>query len=233
VVGDPRVPARARLKPDGESHSIDRDVEDVGAVIAATGACDVFGVSSGGAIALKAALVLPSIRRVAVYEPALVDDPSSFAERVARYDRELAEDRVAAALVTAMRMTEVGPRVFGLIPGPILIRLTASMLAKEERSAAPDAVTMRALAPTLHNDFAAVLDASGRLDDFRDIRGEVLLLGGSKSPAYLRRALDRLGGIVPDARRLEFAGLGHGGSGNAAWGGRPRVVAAELRRFFA
>jgi hypothetical protein len=115
--------------------------------------------------------------------------------RVARYDREIAEGRVADALVTAMKITAMGPRLFGLVPHPILARLTASMLAKEDRSSPPDRVTMRALAPTLHHDFAAVLDASRRIEQLRGIRAGILLLGGSRSPAYLRRALDR-GGVA-------------------------------------
>lgn len=50
--------------------------------------------------------------------------------------------------------------------------------------------------------------------------------------AYLRRALERVARTLPSAGRVELAGLGHGGSGNAVWSGRPTVVAGELLRFF-
>ncbi len=60
---------------------------------------------------------------------------------------------------------------------------------------------------------------------------KVLLLGGSKSPAYLRVAVDALEKVLPRGDRHEFAGLDHGASGNADRRGKPAVVAAELRTF--
>jgi hypothetical protein len=60
----------------------------------------------------------------------------------------------------------------------------------------------------------------------------VLLLGGTRSPAYLRTALDALERVIPHAERHDFAGLDHSASGNADRRGKPALVAAELRRFF-
>jgi hypothetical protein len=57
----------------------------------------------------------------------------------------------------------------------------------------------------------------------------VLLLGGSKSPKYLKSALDALGAVVPHARRVELRGVDHLAADNV---GKPQLVAAELRRFF-
>jgi hypothetical protein len=71
------------------------------------------------------------------------------------------------------------------------------------------------------------------VDNFRAVPAEVLLLGGSKSPAYMRTALAALEKVLPKARRIEFAGLGHGASGNRDQWGKPDVVAAALREFFA
>jgi hypothetical protein len=89
------------------------------------------------------------------------------------------------------------------------------------------------LAPTLHYDFQLVIEMAEKLESFKDIRAEVLLLGGSKSPAYFKVALDALEKILPLVIRIEFPGLGHGGSGNTNRGGKPQRVAQELRRFFA
>jgi hypothetical protein len=92
---------------------------------------------------------------------------------------------------------------------------------------------MRTLAPTLHYDFQVVAEMSEKLDRFRAIRVEVLLLGGSKSPAYLKTALDALEKVLPNVKqRIEFPGLNHSGSGNREFGGRPERVAQELRQFF-
>jgi hypothetical protein len=63
-----------------------------------------------------------------------------------------------------------------------------------------------------------------------------MLLGGSKSPAYLKQALDALEQAIPQVRRVEFPGLDHGGSsdlGPTNRSGDPQRVAQELLRFFA
>jgi len=75
-----------------------------------------------------------------------------------------------------------------------------------------------------------------RRDELEEVVGEVLLLGGSQSPRYLKDALTMLEGRIPGARRHEFPGLGHGG----AWDADPRsnptgdpaTVAATLTEWF-
>jgi hypothetical protein len=42
------------------------------------------------------------------------------------------------------------------------------------------------------------------LDNFKVMRADVLLMGGSKSPKYLRLALDALAHLLPHAKRIEF-----------------------------
>ena len=61
------------------------------------------------------------------------------------------------------------------------------------------------------------------------MKADVLLLGGSKSAPYLRHALDALGGVLPNAQRIELPGVGHLAADN---GGKPEIVATELRAFF-
>jgi hypothetical protein len=64
----------------------------------------------------------------------------------------------------------------------------------------------------------------------------VLLLGGSKSPAFLKASLSELEKILPNAQRLELVGLGHASSWNYDKrrnpNGHPSRVAEELRKFF-
>ncbi len=156
--------------PYGKDYSIQKDVEDMDALLTKTGAHYVFGVSSGGLIWLQAALTLPAIHKAALYEPMLLINGSVPTTFVTRYDKEMAQGK-------------------------------------------------------------------GALESFRAIRAEVLLLGGSTSPAFLKVALDALEKVFPHAKRIEFPGLGHGGSGNTNSntnrGGQPERVAQELRRFFA
>jgi pimeloyl-ACP methyl ester carboxylesterase len=54
--------------PPGDHYGLGAECEDVAALAQVTGARSLFGLSLGAIIALQAALVLPMIRRVAVYE---------------------------------------------------------------------------------------------------------------------------------------------------------------------
>jgi len=218
--------------PYGADDGLAEEVQDVQALIASTGARHLFGVSSGGVICLQSALNIPGIDKVAVFEPAMVVDNSISTGPFARFDREMAEGRVSAALVTGMLAAQMGPSVFRYVPRAILERLTTMAMAAEDRKATAGDVTMRMLAPNLHYDFRIVAETEGRLGDFAAVAVPVLLLGGSKSPAYLRTALDNLEKVLPRAERREFAGLDHGASGNADRRGKPALVAAELRAFF-
>jgi hypothetical protein len=69
----------------------------------------------------------------------------------------------------------------------------------------------------------------GTLESFEAVPADVLLLGASKSPAFLRNTLDALEDVIPHVHRIELQGLSHGA---ALDGGKPDAVAHELRRFF-
>jgi len=218
--------------PYRKDHSIETDVQDMAALLAKTDTHDVMGVSSGAIIWLQAALTLPAIRRAVIFEPPLPINGSLPTDFVQRYEREIAQDEVAAALVSAMKGTQMGPPIFNIIPRGLLERLTTAMMASEEKKAGSDDVTMRMLAPTLHYDFQLATEMEGALERFKAIRAEVLLLGGSKSPAYLKAGLDALENVLPHVTRVELPGLGHGATGNTDRGGRPERAAAVLRQFF-
>jgi pimeloyl-ACP methyl ester carboxylesterase len=217
---------------------VQTDIDDMDALLTATGAHFVFGVSSGAIVWLHAARVLPAIQRAAIFEPPLVIDRVTSLPLMARFDAEIARGDVPAALITGMKATRHGPPLFDLIPRWVLERMTRAMLAAEERTVAPGDVTVRMLAPTLHHDFELVLESQDAIERFGDIRAAVLLLGGSKSPAFLNASLDALERVLPGAERIELAGVGHSASGNAddpmtGKGAQPERVAQELRKLFA
>lgn len=219
--------------PYGDAYSMQKEVDDVAALITQVGANAVFGVSAGGLICLQAALALPAIHKVALYEPALIANGSASTAWVARYDREMAQGKLSAALVTGMKGAQMGPPILNALPNWLLESLTNSAMKSEDKKAKDGDVTMRMLAPTLHYDFQLVIEMSDTQERFRSMRAETLLLGGGKSPAYLRSALDTLEQVLPQTRRVDFPGLDHGGSGNTDRGGKPALVAQELRRFLA
>jgi len=234
---------RGASGPFGAGFGVQQEVEDVDAVLTKTGAHDVFGLSAGAIVMLEAALALPAIHKAVIFEPPLAVDgvvPRDWPERwMPRLDREIAQGNMAAALVTGMLAAQIGPPIVNLMPRWLLERLTKMMIASEDQLAKPGDVTFGALARTLHYDVQLILDTKGALERYRRIPAEVLLLGGSKSrPPWLRHVLDSLEKVLPRVRRVEFAGLGHGASGNTddprnGSGARPRLVAEEMRRFFA
>lgn len=219
--------------PSGPDYGMRKEVEDVDALLAATGAHTVMGVSAGALIALRAALELPAIRKAAIFEPPLSINGSVDMRWLPELDRELAQGKLDAALVTGMLGAQMGPAFMRKLPRGLLELMTRQMMASEQKKAKPGDVTMRALAPTLRSDFQLVGELADTLDDYRAIPGDVLLLGGSKSPAYLQQAVNALAQTLPGARRVVFAGLDHSATGPREMGGKPELVAQTLRDFFA
>ncbi|WP_027942557.1 alpha/beta fold hydrolase [Amycolatopsis taiwanensis] len=224
---------RGSSGPFGANYGAQREVEDIAALLAKTGARQVFGVSSGALITLRSALTLPTIERAAIFEPPLIVNGSITTDFLSRYDREIAEGRTAAALITGMKGAQLGPRFLNAVPRPLLALMTNALMSSQDKKSDRDTVTMRQLAPTLHYDFHLVREMAESVSGFRDLESDVLLLGGSKSPAYLKTALDALQRTLSRAKRVEFPGLDHSATGNTAERGKPETVAQALRDFFA
>jgi pimeloyl-ACP methyl ester carboxylesterase len=231
VVPDRR--GRGLSGPYRSGDELQQELEDVAALLDATGATNLWGLSSGACIALHAARTMPAIAKVGIFEPPLIPDRAGAAAFLAKFDDEMARGRIGEAMITAMRGAEMGPGWFRALPKALTARLAMMGMAQEAKKPAGPYPTMRELASTLHADFAIVAESSGRLDDYREIRANVLLMGGSKSPAFLKRALADLARVLPAAKRVELAGLDHAASWNRDVRGNPGPVADELRRFFA
>ena len=211
-----------------EGSGLQREVEDLAAVLDQTDAHNVFGLSSGAIIALESALQSPAIRRLAIYEPPLSVGGSNPAAWLPRYDKEMAAGDLPAAMVTVSKGIPVSP-VFSRLPrflGTTLMRLA---LPAEARQTPPGDVALQDLIPTMRGDAQVVMDAASDLNRYRDLAIDVLLLGGSRSPRSLERTLDVLEATLPHARRVQIAHVGHMAADN---GGQPARVAPLLRRFF-
>jgi pimeloyl-ACP methyl ester carboxylesterase len=201
------------------------DVEDLAAVLEVTGARKLFGVSAGAVVALQAALELPDIAQLAAFEPPFNFDGISATWWVPRYERELAQGKLSSALVTVMKETE------GLsVPRFLLVPMISWVRRKADAKAHQiGAQSFSDLIPTMKRDIQVVNDAAGSLERFSALQCEVLLLGGSKSPQYLKAALDGLSAVLPNARRVTIPGVGHRVANND---GKPALVAEQLRTFF-
>ncbi len=221
---------RGRSGPYGDQYGLRSECEDIDALLEKTGSHNVFGLSSGAIISLQAALTLPAIHKVALYEPPLSINHSTPVGWLPRYDRQIAEGKLGSAMVTAITGTQTAPLFFRMVPkailGPALDRAARRGAAV---TASDDDVPLKALVPTMHYDVQLVIESEGSLASFRGVPGQVLLLGGMRSPAYLKKALLGLERVLPHVRRVDFPGVGHLAADNS---GKPDLVAAELRRFF-
>lgn len=216
----------------GNDYNIQKEVEDIDALVTKTGAQYIFGVSMGAVISLQAALTLPTIQKIALFDPPLIINGSLSTDFLARYNEEISQGDIISALVTSMQGSQMGPALFNSMPRWLLAFLTKMMVTSEDKKAKSGDVTMRMLAPTLRYDLQLAIEVDGKQERFKNIQNKVLLLGASNSPAYMKVALDTLEKILPQTERIEFIGLNHGASGNTNRGGQPKRVAQELRRFF-
>jgi len=219
---------RGMSGPIGDVYSVAGDIEDVRALVARTGARNIFGLSSGAIIALESALAIPELHRVAAYEPPYRVGRFDPAHWAPRFERELSQGKLADAMLTVMKGTS-GHRLLNMIPHAVLVPLVKRGLRESERQVVFGEPTFSDLVPTMRYDARLVNETSASLERFRTLSSDTLLVGGGKSAAFLRSALDTLATLIPRSTRVELRGLGHTAACND---GKPAVVAATLREFF-
>ncbi|QHW30505.1 alpha/beta hydrolase [Paenibacillus rhizovicinus] len=212
--------------PCGENYGLQKECEDLEALLVKTGACYVFGLSSGAVIALYGTLHLPAIRKAALYEPPFEAGPvlNTF---IQRYEREIADGKIASALITVLKGLSLSP-LLNAIPRFLLQPLFNLSMLRDGKGKQDD-VPLKALVPTFHYDNVLVQETEGTLASYANVRTKILLMGGGKSPAFLISVLRKLAEVLPRARSIDFPSLDHSGPDD---GGKPAMVAAQLRRFF-
>lgn len=196
---------------DHDVYSLDREVEDVGAVIDAVEADPVlFGHSFGGLRAFEAAR-RRSVSAVIVYEPAvLIGDYREQADLVARMQERLnAGDRRGAM---RLHLREV-------LHGDISDDAFEQWLA--EWPTWPDYTRFVENALRMNR----VIEAY-ELPDTIDIDAPVLLLTGSEGPSHLRDSIRAVENAVPNSQFVEIENLGHNGPVSD-----PKRVSTSVREF--
>ena len=181
---------------DTPPYAIEREIEDLQAVIdAAGGSAFVYGISSGGALALEAANRLSSIKRLALFElPFVTDDsrapiPGDF---VAKIDELAGSGRRAEALRYFFTAGIGLPR--------IMVGLMRLMPAWSK---------LKVLAPTLRYDVRLIGEnGAGRplpADRWANVTVPTLVMAGGKSPRWMQNAMRALADALPSAghRTLE------------------------------
>jgi hypothetical protein len=179
---------------DTAPHAVEREVEDLAAVIgSAAGPAFVYGHSSGARLALTAAAAGLPIARLAVYEPPFrpgIGDPGAAAQR----------ERLRQLLADGDRGGAVTAHLLGSGTPESVVR---------QMWTAPWWPAMEALAPTLPYDQALCGDLSLPEVELAAIGIPTLVLAGSASDAEWRAALREVAATVPDGRYAEVDGQGH------------------------
>lgn len=185
---------------DRPPYAVAREVEDIAALVAAAGgSASVYGISSGGSLALEAAAAGLAIDRLAVYEaPLIVDDsrPPLPADYEHEMRRLVDEDRRSEAVRLFMR------RGVGL-PAPMvaMMRLMPAWSA------------MKGVAHTLPYDTALTADLQlGRpvpADRWSQVAVPTTIICGGKSPAWMQHGMRALAGAVPGASHRTLEGQTH------------------------
>ena len=195
-------------------YAVDREIEDLDAVLqAAGGSAFVFGVSSGAALALEASTRLKGITKVALYEaPFIVDDthpplPASF---IPELKTLVANGRRGDAVKKFMRLVGV----------PAIGVFVMSWLPLWKK--------MKAIAHTLANDLT-ILEPyqQGRAlpaAHFGKAGIPALVMAGGKSPAYMQNGMRALADLLPNAQHQTVPGQTHMV--------KDAVLAPELIAFF-
>lgn len=215
--------------PVGENYGIEKEREDITALVEETDARYSFGLSSGAVIALEAAKNSPDIERVAAYEPPLFTERINPIDWGERFEQEIAQGKLGRAFITLFDEAVGLPRPLRLVPRFLLAPLVGGTLKMYDRLGRTERIPITELLPTQVNDIRMIRSARPTPEGYSDLSAEVLLLGGSKSPQFLRTILDELEAALPHATRIEFDGIGHSGPSNL---GEPERIAQKLRHFF-
>ncbi|MFF7855877.1 alpha/beta fold hydrolase [Streptomyces sp. NPDC007904] len=192
-------------------YAVEREVEDLAALIEeAGGDASLYGVSSGGALALRAAASGLPVRHVAVYETPYAMSEEELGER-ARYT-----ERLTAALAEGRRGDAV----------ELFLRLTGLDEAVIDGARhSPMWTGMETLAPSLAHDDAVMGDGRVPHELLSSIRVPVLSIAGDLSPAWMREAARAIADAVPRGTHRTLEGQTHMVE--------PDVLAPVLAEFFA
>jgi len=204
---------------DTAPYAVDREIEDLAALIdVAGGDAHVWGLSSGGILALQAAAAGLPIRRLAIQEPPLVVNPADrrppadMRQRVSELiDAGQRGEAVRYVMVDGMGAPSFVPGLLHLMPG-VWKRLTA-------------------VAHTLPYDAQLVdgLQAGHPLPSgqWAEVTVPAVVMCGTEkeTPPGLRHAAAAVAAALPDGKLVERRGLGHSKKLT------PNAIAAALTEF--
>jgi pimeloyl-ACP methyl ester carboxylesterase len=199
--------------PSGDTppYAIEREIEDIGAVVAAAGGeAAIFGSSSGAVLAMLAAAAGVPITKAALWEPPFIPEgmPTPPDDQVERYERFVAEGRRGDAVEFFMS------KVVGMPPEFVAGARSQPWWAATE-----------ALAHTLAYDARIMGDYRIPTDRVSQVRVPTLVVAGGADIPFMRETAQALADALPHGEARFLDGQGHDVD--------PTVLAPVLKDFFA
>jgi pimeloyl-ACP methyl ester carboxylesterase len=180
---------------DSDDYAVEREFEDVAAVVDSLGeSVNLLGHSYGALCALEAALLTRNIHKLVLYDPGieLAGQEIYPPEVIERLEALLKAGDRDGVVATTMR------EVAGLPPETV--EYMRSQPAWQARVAA---------AHTIPRELRAVKAYRFDPERFRDLGVPTLPLSGGDSPAALRKAAEAVDEMLPDSRLVVMPGQGH------------------------
>jgi pimeloyl-ACP methyl ester carboxylesterase len=205
--------------PQGRDYSIEKEYEDVIAVLDATQSNRLFGHSFGALLAVETARRGPAgLHRVVAYDPAFTFDKHELMGFLPEFADAVTRRHYGRALTSIQRGLHVGGRLDRL---PKSVAICANWLLTATASRA-----IRPIMPTVIAEVGAAFEPATTPDAFRTISADTLVLVGEHSPPWLKDHGAAVASSAASARLLTMPGLDHNGPLL-----RPRQVAAVSAPF--
>ena len=201
---------------DTQPYAVEREIEDIAALIdAAGGSACVFGGSSGAALALEAANRGLPITKLALYEPPFIVDDA----------RKPIPEGYVAHLGELAASGRRGEAVEYFLSNAVEVPEEALAQTRQ----APMWPAMEAIAHTLAYD-GAIMEGNmaGRPfspGQWAAVTIPTLVMDGGASPVWIRHAAQAVADILPNARRITLEGQTHAVD--------PNLLVPVLVKFFA
>lgn len=198
---------------DTKPYSVDREIEDIDALVRlAGGTAYLYGVSSGAALALRAAekLGAEKVRKLALYEPPYgfysAKHKQEFADQKKKVNELLATGKPGDAVAFFMESLGTPPD------------------AMEGMKKSVEWKAMERVGHTLVYDFEVLGDGVVPVELAKSIEVPTQVMDGEKSFDSLHVTADTLAKNIPSARRTTLKNQTHEAS--------PEVIAPVLEEFF-
>jgi pimeloyl-ACP methyl ester carboxylesterase len=177
-----------------QPYAVEREIEDLDALVGhAGGSANLFGVSSGAALAMQAAAELgpTKVPKLALYDPPYGQERAAFANQKQRVNELVKSGKPGDA--AAFFLTAIGT--------------PPEAIDGMKRSGEWDAIEK--LDFTLAYDYEVLGNGAVPEAVARAVTVPVLVLTGEKSPPFILPAADRIAELIPRAQRKTLAGQTH------------------------